>query len=156
MLRGTESCCVGLNHAVWQILSNLNYFFGHGAEATLGQAAMSGREKLSLKIIIIGELYVGKTSLMSQYCSGHIHNKKGRPRKSGDFFTKEVNVPERGCPWRFEIFRAVLRGTHDVQSPLCQLRAQHHILEQSIRCWAWSERVVTLQVACIRCSRTAI
>ena len=42
-------------------------------------------------------------------------------------------------PWRLDIVRAVLRGTHDAQSPLHQLRAQHRLLELIIRSWAWPE-----------------
>ena len=45
-------------------------------------------------------------------------------------------------PWRLEIVRAVLLGTHDPQSPLCQLRAQRHLLELIIRGWAWPEVLV--------------
>ena len=43
-----------------------------------------------------------------------------------------------GCPWQLQIVRAVLRGTHDGQSPLRQLRAQDD-LEEIIRRWAWPE-----------------
>ena len=46
------------------------------------------------------------------------------------------------CPWRLEIVRAVLLGTHDAQSPLCQLRSQHRLLELIIRRWAWPEVLV--------------
>ena len=37
------------------------------------------------------------------------------------------------CPWRNEIVRAVLLGTHDAQSPLCQLQGQRSVLELIIR-----------------------
>ena len=45
-------------------------------------------------------------------------------------------------PWRLDIARAVLRGTHDAQSPLHQLRSQHRLLELIIRGWAWPEVLV--------------
>ena len=43
------------------------------------------------------------------------------------------------CPWRLEIVRAVLLGTHDAQSPLCQLQGQRSVLELIIRGWAMPE-----------------
>ena len=46
------------------------------------------------------------------------------------------------CPWRLEIVRAVLLGTHDAQSPLCQLQGQRSVLELIIRGWAWPEVLV--------------
>ena len=46
------------------------------------------------------------------------------------------------CPWRLEIVRAVLLGTHDPQSPLHQLRSEHRLLELIIRDWAWPEVLV--------------
>ena len=46
------------------------------------------------------------------------------------------------CPWRLEIVRAVLLGTHDAQSPLCQLQGQQSILELITRGWAWPEVLV--------------
>ena len=46
------------------------------------------------------------------------------------------------CPWRLEIVRAVLLGTHDAQSPLCQLQGQESVLELIIRGWAWPEVLV--------------
>ena len=46
------------------------------------------------------------------------------------------------CPWRIEIVRAVLLGTHDAQSPLCQLQGQSSVLELIIRGWAWPEVLV--------------
>ena len=36
-------------------------------------------------------------------------------------FSQDDSQPETGCPWRLVIVRAVLRGTHDAQSPLSQL-----------------------------------
>ena len=46
------------------------------------------------------------------------------------------------CPWRLEIVHAVLLGTHDAQSPLCQLQGQRSVLELIIRGWAWPEVLV--------------
>ena len=46
------------------------------------------------------------------------------------------------CPWRIEIVRTVLRGTHDAQSPLHQLQGQRSVLELIIRGWAWPEVLV--------------
>lgn len=46
------------------------------------------------------------------------------------------------CPWRLETVRAVLLGTHDAQSPLCQLQAQQSVLELIIRGWAWPDVLV--------------
>ena len=46
------------------------------------------------------------------------------------------------CPWRIEIVRTVLLGTHDAQSPLCQLQGQQSVLELIIRGWAWPEVLV--------------
>ena len=46
------------------------------------------------------------------------------------------------CPWQLDIVRVVLRGTHDAQSPLCQLRGQQSVLELIFRGWAWSEMLV--------------
>ena len=43
------------------------------------------------------------------------------------------------CPWRLEIVRTVLLGTHDAQSPLFQLQGQQSVLELIIRGWAWPE-----------------
>ena len=53
-----------------------------------------------------------------------------------------------GCPWRTtEIVRAVLRVTHDTQSPLHKLKAQHRLLELIIRRWVWPELFVNSLVA---------
>ena len=46
------------------------------------------------------------------------------------------------CPWRIEIVRVVLLGTHDAQSPLHQLQGQRSVLELIIRGWAWPEVLV--------------
>ena len=35
-----------------------------------------------------------------------------------------------------------LRGTHDAQSPLCQLQGQPSVLELIVRGWAWPEVLV--------------
>jgi len=47
-----------------------------------------------------------------------------------------------GCPWRVNIIRAFLRGTHDPQSPLHHLRCKHGILESIVADWVWPELFV--------------
>lgn len=55
---------------------------------------MAPKNKVSLKIIILGDSCVGKTSLMHQYVNKQFNNDyKGTI--GADFFTKNYNIGER-------------------------------------------------------------
>merc|ERR1711959_634568 len=56
---------------------------------------MSGRKKVLLKIIILGDSSVGKTSLMNQYVSKRF-NAQYKATIGADFLTKEVMVTHNG------------------------------------------------------------
>merc|ERR1711865_175501 len=45
----------------------------------------------------------------------------------------DVFLAFKSAPWQLQIVRALLRGTHDGQSSLHQLRAQHRLLEEIIK-----------------------
>merc|ERR1712167_541375 len=55
---------------------------------------MSGRKKVLLKVIILGDSSVGKTSLMNQYVNKKF-NTQYKATIGADFLTKEVSIPER-------------------------------------------------------------
>jgi len=54
---------------------------------------MSGRKKVLLKVIILGDSSVGKTSLMNQYVNKKF-NTQYKATIGADFLTKEVSIPE--------------------------------------------------------------
>jgi len=56
--------------------------------------AMSGRKKVLLKVIILGDSSVGKTSLMNQYVNKKF-NTQYKATIGADFLTKEVSLEER-------------------------------------------------------------
>merc|ERR1711861_77502 len=55
---------------------------------------MSGRKKVLLKVIILGDSSVGKTSLMNQYVNEKF-NTQYKATIGADFLTKEVSLEER-------------------------------------------------------------
>merc|ERR1712130_265387 len=55
---------------------------------------MSGRKKVLLKVIILGDSGVGKTSLMNQYVNKKFSNQY-EATIGADFLTKEVQVDDR-------------------------------------------------------------
>merc|ERR1711861_28066 len=55
---------------------------------------MSGRKKVLLKVIILGDSGVGKTSLMNQYVNKKF-NAQYKATIGADFLTKEVTVDDR-------------------------------------------------------------
>merc|ERR1712023_610028 len=55
---------------------------------------MSGRKKVLLKVIILGDSSVGKTSLMNQYVNKKF-NTQYKATIGADFLTKEVSLEER-------------------------------------------------------------
>ena len=55
---------------------------------------MSGRKKVLLKVIILGDSGVGKTSLMNQYVNKKFSNQY-KATIGADFLTKEVMVDDR-------------------------------------------------------------
>lgn len=55
---------------------------------------MSNRKKLLLKVIILGDSSVGKTSLMNQYVNKRFSNQY-KATIGADFLTKEVVVDDR-------------------------------------------------------------
>jgi len=57
-------------------------------------ATMSGRKKVLLKVIILGDSSVGKTSLMNQYVNKKF-NTQYKATIGADFLTKEVSLEER-------------------------------------------------------------
>merc|ERR1712021_83617 len=58
------------------------------------QRKMSARKKVLLKVIILGDSSVGKTSLMNQYVNRKF-NTQYKATIGADFLTKEVSIPER-------------------------------------------------------------
>ena len=57
--------------------------------------------------------------------------------------------PPAGCPWQqLAIVRAVLRGTHDHQSPLHLLRAQHQCLEIIFKHWVRQSQLQLVGFGC--------
>jgi len=59
---------------------------------------MSGRKKSLLKVIILGDSSVGKTSLMNQYVNKRFSNQY-KATIGADFCTKEVVVNDFGATW---------------------------------------------------------
>ncbi|KAF6776868.1 hypothetical protein AHF37_03713 [Paragonimus kellicotti] len=55
---------------------------------------MSGRKKILLKVIIVGDSGVGKTSLMNQYVTRKFSNQY-KATIGADFLTKETTVDDR-------------------------------------------------------------
>ncbi|CAF4845513.1 unnamed protein product [Rotaria sp. Silwood1] len=55
---------------------------------------MAGRKKVLLKVIILGDSGVGKTSLMGQYVS-HKFSNQYKATIGADFLTKEVQIDDR-------------------------------------------------------------
>ena len=55
---------------------------------------MASRKKVLLKVIILGDSGVGKTSLMNQYVNKKF-NTQYKATIGADFLTKEVSIPER-------------------------------------------------------------
>lgn len=55
---------------------------------------MATRKKTLLKVIILGDSSVGKTSLMNQYVKKHFSNQY-KATIGADFLTKEVVVDDR-------------------------------------------------------------
>ena len=55
---------------------------------------MSGKKKVLLKVIILGDSGVGKTSLMNQYVNKKFSNQY-KATIGADFLTKEVMVDDR-------------------------------------------------------------
>lgn len=55
---------------------------------------MSSRKKVLLKVIILGDSSVGKTSLMNQYVNKRFSNQY-KATIGADFLTKEVVVDDR-------------------------------------------------------------
>ena len=55
---------------------------------------MAGRKKVLLKVIILGDSGVGKTSLMNQYVNKKFSNQY-KATIGADFLTKEVMVDDR-------------------------------------------------------------
>ncbi|XP_023238297.1 ras-related protein Rab-7a-like [Centruroides sculpturatus] len=55
---------------------------------------MSSRKKVLLKVIILGDSGVGKTSLMNQYVNKKFSNQY-KATIGADFLTKEVTVDDR-------------------------------------------------------------
>merc|ERR1712054_249038 len=55
---------------------------------------MASRKKVLLKVIILGDSSVGKTSLMNQYVNKKF-NTQYKATIGADFLTKEVSIPER-------------------------------------------------------------
>jgi len=58
------------------------------------RSTMSGRKKVLLKVIILGDSSVGKTSLMNQYVNKKF-NTQYKATIGADFLTKEVSLEER-------------------------------------------------------------
>ena len=57
---------------------------------------MTSRKKVLLKVIILGDSGVGKTSLMKQYVNKKFSNQY-KATIGADFLTKEVMVDDRPC-----------------------------------------------------------
>ena len=57
---------------------------------------MASRKKVLLKVIILGDSGVGKTSLMNQYVNRKF-NAQYKATIGADFLTKEVTIDERLC-----------------------------------------------------------
>jgi len=55
---------------------------------------MAGRKKVLLKVIILGDSGVGKTSLMGQFVS-HKFSNQYKATIGADFLTKEVQIDDR-------------------------------------------------------------
>ena len=51
------------------------------------------------------------------------------------------------CPWRLDIVRMVLLGTHDPKSPLSQLLADHRLLQLIIRDYLYPELFLNVLIA---------
>merc|ERR1711920_1218412 len=60
----------------------------------LQQSVMASRKKVLLKVIILGDSGVGKTSLMNQYVNKKFSNQY-KATIGADFLTKEVMVDDR-------------------------------------------------------------
>merc|ERR1712130_578593 len=65
-----------------------------GDFSSLSSCTMSNRKKVLLKVIILGDSGVGKTSLMNQYVNKKFSNQY-KATIGSDFLTKEVQVEDR-------------------------------------------------------------
>lgn len=75
---------------------------------------MSTRKKVLLKVIILGDSGVGKTSLMNQYVNKKFSNQY-KATIGADFLTKEVMVDDRivtmqVCSYPFQHLRNKISG----------------------------------------------
>lgn len=75
---------------------------------------MSTRKKVLLKVIILGDSGVGKTSLMNQYVNKKFSNQY-KATIGADFLTKEVMVDDRivtmqVCSYLFQRLRNKISG----------------------------------------------
>ena len=64
--------------------------------ATAGPSSTSGRKKVLLKVIILGDSGVGKTSLMNQYVNKKFSSQY-KATIGADFLTKEVRRRTESC-----------------------------------------------------------
>ncbi|CAF5019043.1 unnamed protein product [Rotaria sp. Silwood1] len=64
---------------------------------------MAGRKKVLLKVIILGDSGVGKTSLMGQFVS-HKFSNQYKATIGADFLTKEVQIDDRLVTMQVYVF----------------------------------------------------
>ncbi len=70
---------------------------------------MASRKKVLLKVIILGDSSVGKTSLMNQYVNKRFSNQY-KATIGADFLTKEVVVDDRVVTMQVRCFFSWLRS----------------------------------------------
>ena len=74
---------------------------------------MASRKKVLLKVIILGDSGVGKTSLMNQYVNKKFSNQY-KATIGADFLTKEVSIQEKHKKPYYRSLRIVKRTTTDI------------------------------------------
>ena len=74
---------------------------------------MASRKKVLLKVIILGDSGVGKTSLMNQYVNKKFSNQY-KATIGADFLTKEVSIQDKLKKPYHRSLRTVKRTTKDI------------------------------------------
>lgn len=99
---------------------------------------MSTRKKVLLKIIILGDSGVGKTSLMNQYVNKKFSNQY-KATIGADFLTKEVMVDDKLVTLQiWDTGKQVKLGVMRSRHPIClNFSSAVQLVRRDSRAWAW-------------------
>jgi len=83
----TAELCLTANYPIFATLFAISLYYSK-------QSTMSHRKKVLLKVIILGDSGVGKTSLMNQYVNKR-YTEQYKATIGADFLTKEVMIEDK-------------------------------------------------------------